>query len=114
MFPNIITTRIWTHMVDISAKSNTTIIITTHYIEEARKAHAIGLMRNGKILAEQNPQDLLQAHNETSLEQVFLKLCIEESSSDQLINGGLQHLEDGVKVSLSLFFQESRRPLLKT
>lgn len=30
--------RIWIHLIDISKTSRTTIIITTHYIEEARKA----------------------------------------------------------------------------
>ena len=28
--------RIWDHLVGISSTNNTTIIITTHYIEEAR------------------------------------------------------------------------------
>jgi ABC-type multidrug transport system ATPase subunit len=33
--------RIWTHLLDISKTSQTTIIITTHYIEEARKADRV-------------------------------------------------------------------------
>ena len=78
-------------MIELSKKSNTTVIITTHYIEEARKADVVGLMRNGKILAEQNPQFLLNTYNETSLEHVFLKLCIEESGSVLDQNGGYQH-----------------------
>ncbi len=42
--------------------NNTTIIITTHYIEEAQQAHMVGLMRNGRLLAEAPPQDLITTH----------------------------------------------------
>ncbi|CAG2179399.1 unnamed protein product [Oppiella nova] len=33
--------RIWEHLVVLSRKESTTIIITTHYIEEARRAHVV-------------------------------------------------------------------------
>jgi len=33
--------RIWSHLINISKTSQTTIIITTHYIEEARKANRV-------------------------------------------------------------------------
>ena len=52
-------------MIDISNVSNTTIIITTHYIEEARKAHRVGLTREGKILAENSPDFLMQVYGQT-------------------------------------------------
>ena len=58
----------------------TTILITTHYIEEARQASVVGLMRNGALLAEENPSKLMEAYNLTSLEDVFLKLCMRKSS----------------------------------
>lgn len=35
--------RIWKHLVDISKTGQTTIIITTHYIEEARLANHVTL-----------------------------------------------------------------------
>ena len=33
-----------------------TIVITTHYIEEAKQANVVGLLRNGRLLAEDPPQ----------------------------------------------------------
>ena len=33
--------RIWRHLLEITSAGNTTIIITTHYIEEARQAHMV-------------------------------------------------------------------------
>ncbi|CAG9760884.1 unnamed protein product [Ceutorhynchus assimilis] len=74
---------IWNHLVQITKDGNKTVIITTHYIEEARQAHTIGLMRSGKLLAEEAPHVLLSMYGCTSLEDVFLKL-----SRKQQIGGG--------------------------
>ena len=57
-----------------------TVIITTHYIEEARQANVVGLMRHGRLLAESSPEQLLLDHNMETLEEVFLKLCMSDSS----------------------------------
>ncbi|CAF3754855.1 unnamed protein product [Rotaria socialis] len=73
--------KIWSHLIYISKTSKTTIIITTHYIEEARKANRVGLMRSGRMLAEDEPSRLLTKYNQTSLENVFLFLCVEDQKS---------------------------------
>lgn len=44
----------------------------------SRSANAVGLMRNGRILAEGPPDKLLEKFNQTSLEDVFLHLCIKD------------------------------------
>lgn len=62
--------------MEITKFGRTTVIITTHYIDETRQAHMIGLMRGGKFLAEQSPDDLLKNYNAVSLEDVFLKLSV--------------------------------------
>ena len=33
--------RIWEHLVELVSSSRTTIVITTHYIEEARQANVV-------------------------------------------------------------------------
>ncbi|CAH0394335.1 unnamed protein product [Bemisia tabaci] len=65
---------IWEKLMEM-ASFGKTIIITTHYIEEARQANMIGMMRKGTILAEAPPAELLAVHNCNYLEDVFLKLC---------------------------------------
>ncbi|XP_017796299.1 PREDICTED: ABC transporter G family member 23 [Habropoda laboriosa] len=65
---------IWDHLVHITKDGNRTIIITTHYIEETRQASLIGLMRGGRLLAEESPTKLMEMHNVDTLEDVFLKL----------------------------------------
>lgn len=73
---------IWNHLVHITKAGQKTVIITTHYIEEARQAHTIGLMRSGRLLAEESPQALLHMYNCQSLEDVFLKLSREQGQSN--------------------------------
>ncbi|XP_073963542.1 ABC-type transporter snustorr isoform X2 [Choristoneura fumiferana] len=83
---------IWTHLVRITSSGDKTVIITTHYIEEARQAHCIGLMRSGRLLAEESPQALLTMYNCLSLEDVFLKLSRKQGQSNQVaelnVSGG--------------------------
>nr|XP_023029076.1 ABC transporter G family member 23-like [Leptinotarsa decemlineata] len=66
--------KIWNHLVEITKKENTSVIITTHYIEEARQANKVGLMREGKLLVEESPSRLLTIFNTATLEEVFLIL----------------------------------------
>nr|CAI5834721.1 unnamed protein product [Callosobruchus analis] len=72
----ILRTSIWNHLVEITKHGRTTVIITTHYIDETRQAHLIGLMRGGYFLAEESPEKLIQQFNAESLEDVFLKLSV--------------------------------------
>ncbi|KAJ1524812.1 hypothetical protein ONE63_009683 [Megalurothrips usitatus] len=65
---------IWDHLMEMVRTKKTTVIITTHYIEEARAAHAIGLMRNGVLLAQASPDDLLSRFGCDNLEDVLLTL----------------------------------------
>lgn len=66
---------IWEHLVELSVQHQLTVIITTHYIEEARAANTVGLMRFGRLLIEASPEFLLERFKMTTLEEVFLKLC---------------------------------------
>ena len=69
--------RIWNHLQEI-ASSGTTIVITTHYIDEAGKANRVGLMRDGVLLAEDTPQSVMESQSSSSLEEAFLALCRRE------------------------------------
>lgn len=89
----ILRERIWEHLIKISkdTEHETTIIITTHYIEEARQADMVGLMRNGKLLAEDKPKKLLEVYKINSLETVFLKLCYEDQPDEEIVNCNFSH-----------------------
>ncbi|KAJ6637729.1 ABC transporter G family member 20, partial [Pseudolycoriella hygida] len=83
---------IWSHLVDITKSGQKTVIITTHYIEEARQAHTIGLMRSGRLLAEESPQTLLTMYGCHNLEDVFLKLSRKQGNTDELTELNISNL----------------------
>ncbi|XP_047207951.1 ABC transporter G family member 23 isoform X1 [Girardinichthys multiradiatus] len=76
----VLRAKIWQHLVEIVKTGKVSVIITTHYIEEARQANVVGLMRNGHLLAEGPPDAVMEQHSATTLEHAFLQLC---ESSDQ-------------------------------
>ncbi|KAJ3610000.1 hypothetical protein NHX12_022094 [Muraenolepis orangiensis] len=71
----VLRAKIWQHLVEIVKTGKVSVIVTTHYIEEARQANVVGLMRNGHLLAEGPPEDLMKQHNASTLEHAFLQLC---------------------------------------
>ena len=54
-----------------------TVIITTHYIEEARNADNVGFMSAGTVLKQSQPQRLLEEYRCDTLEEVFLSICLQ-------------------------------------
>ncbi|XP_026825690.1 ABC transporter G family member 23-like isoform X2 [Ooceraea biroi] len=76
----ILRENIWAHLIKLTKEDNVTIVITTHYIEEAKDADKIGLMRNGQLLAEASPQQLLQQCQCSSLEEAFLTLSAQQNN----------------------------------
>jgi len=74
--------KIWEHLVEI-ANSGVTIILTTHYIDEAGMAGRVGLMRQGKLLAQDSPSNLTQEYGHTSLEETFLHLCKRQKKTEE-------------------------------
>ena len=74
----ILCQKIWELLIDLSVKEKMTIIITTHYIEETKRANLVGFMRKGQILAEGSPERLMEYYDADSLENVFYKLCLNQ------------------------------------
>lgn len=98
---------IWKHLVYLAQSEKITVVITTHYIEEARQANVVGLMRHGKLLAEDSPDNLMAQHGMDNLEDVFLKLCISDSSrkAAKLAVLGLDPASSAVTPDLRLKYQ---------
>ncbi|XP_028968797.1 ABC transporter G family member 20 [Galendromus occidentalis] len=67
---------IWKYLVTLTRDRGMTVIVTTHYVEEARQADVVGLMRSGRMLAEDSPERLLEDFHCETLEDVFLQLCL--------------------------------------
>ncbi|KAM9466438.1 ABC transporter G family member 23 isoform 1-T1 [Clarias gariepinus] len=106
----VLRSKIWQHLVEIVKEGQVSVIITTHYIEEARQANMVGLMRNGRLLAEAKPEAIMKQHNAATLESAFLQLC---EDSDQ---GGSQDSSQGPVRSNSMspdsLKDDCREPIL--
>lgn len=110
----ILREKIWDFMLHITRTSRMAIIITTHYIEEAKQADRCGLMRNGILLAEDAPGVIIEKHQCENLEAAFLLLCVKRGVSEDardtdnkmMMNGNaisnvveMDHVDDNQNVS---------------
>jgi len=69
----------WDYFCELK-ESGVTVVITTHYMDEARRCDRIGFMREGALIAEGEPQELLDVTTTDSLEDAFLEFInLEES-----------------------------------
>jgi len=57
------------------AKKGITVIITTHYMDEADHCSRVGLLRQGSLIADGRPSDLKKSAGVGSLEEAFLLLA---------------------------------------
>jgi ABC-type multidrug transport system ATPase subunit len=72
---SILRHEIWNYLSMICTKHSITVIITTHYIEEARNASTVAYLTNGQIIVQQKPDVLLEKYNCNKIEDVLLILC---------------------------------------
>ncbi|MFW6079412.1 MAG: ABC transporter ATP-binding protein [Gemmatimonadota bacterium] len=63
--------RFW-DLIDGLASGGTTILVSTHYMEEAEHCHRIGLMNRGRLIALDSPSGLRAAAGAESLEDAFI------------------------------------------
>jgi ABC-2 type transport system ATP-binding protein len=56
------------------AGGGTTILVSSHVMDEAERCQRLGLILFGKLLAEGTPDEVRQRAGTTNLEEAFLKL----------------------------------------
>jgi len=65
--------RLWRLFNDIAARG-TTLIVSSHSMDEAKRCEDLVLLREGEIIAHSTPKELLRKTDTSSVEQAFLKL----------------------------------------
>jgi ABC-2 type transport system ATP-binding protein len=63
----------WDHFRQLAA-AGTTILISSHVMDEAERCQRLGLIRFGKLLGEGSPNEVRAAAGTNNLEEAFLKL----------------------------------------
>lgn len=79
---SLLRNKIWDYLKTLVQTTDTTVIISTHYIQESMMSTCVGLMRKGKILIEQDPIATMATLKVDSLEEAFLKLCQEQNFAE--------------------------------
>lgn len=62
---------IWKELEKLS-DAGTTILLTTHVMDEADKCHRLGMIRDGKLIAVGTPERLKQETHSATIEEAFL------------------------------------------
>lgn len=70
----------WQRFEDMRA-DGTTILLTTHYMDEARRCEKIGLINHGRLIAEGTPDGLLEITKTKNLEDAFLSLTRQKNEA---------------------------------
>lgn len=104
----VIRDKIWQFLVNLTKTNGTTIVITTHYIEEAKQSDIIGLLRNGKLLSETSPDELLEKCNCESLEEAFLMLSQKQNNHQADEQNEMEEEEDEIDTQLDEILQVNK------
>lgn len=62
---------VWNEL-ELISRNGTTIIVTTHVMDEADKCHRLGMIRNGRLIAAGTPEQLKADTGSPTIEQAFL------------------------------------------
>ena len=78
---------VWEHLQAMREEEATTILVTTHLMEEAeRHCDRVGVIDRGRLVEQGEPAELLERHHSDSLEEVFTEVTgrpIGELASDE-------------------------------
>ncbi|CAG2111247.1 unnamed protein product [Medioppia subpectinata] len=78
--------KIWQYLEHMCKTDGQTVLITTHYIEEARSAGNVAFMSAGTILKQSEPNELMAEYECPTLEDVYYKLCINRRNSQHKLH----------------------------
>lgn len=74
---------IWDLIKELKSQG-VTVILTTHYLDEAEKlADRVCMMVNGEISFIDTPENLMQKHNGSNLEDIFVALTQQDQDSEK-------------------------------
>jgi ABC-type multidrug transport system ATPase subunit len=76
---------IWDFMTELTKTRKVTILMSTHYNEEAKLSDRVGFIRNGSMAAEESPQKILHLCDTNNMDKALLKLCESQERNESLL-----------------------------
>jgi ABC-2 type transport system ATP-binding protein len=64
----------WKYFADLKARGKT-VVMTTHYMDEAVRCDVVGMMRLGKLIGEGTPKELTSRTSTADLESAFMTMA---------------------------------------
>ncbi|WP_088104030.1 ABC transporter ATP-binding protein [Halalkalibacter urbisdiaboli] len=83
--------RIFWDIITQLAKEGVTVLVTTHYMDEAELCNEIGFIFFGNILIKGQPEELIKAHHVQNLDDLFINL-VEQQDHNPLKGGSLTYV----------------------
>ncbi|XP_074598082.1 uncharacterized protein LOC141852837 [Brevipalpus obovatus] len=77
----VLRSRIWKVLRQISSENRTSIVITTHYIEECRFADTVNFMRDKTFAVQSRPEQILSISGTSNLDKAFFRICFSAEKS---------------------------------
>lgn len=86
----VLRAELWGLFRDI-AEAGTTMLVSSHVMDEALRCDRLLLMREGRIIADMSPQELLESTGTTDAEAAFLTMIEREAAASDL--GSAEHTQ---------------------
>jgi len=83
--------RVFWELIFELAKQGITILVTTHYMDEAQSCDRVSFVFSGKVIAEGTPQELIEANNARNLEDVFIHYV--EETTGQKVHSSFEEIK---------------------
>lgn len=82
--------RVFWELIFKLAKQGITVLVTTHYMDEAESCDKIAFVFNGTVMAEGTPSELIEANGVKKLEDVFIQYV--EKTTGQSVESSFKSL----------------------
>lgn len=77
--------RVFWEIIHELAKQGITILVTTHYMDEASSCDTVGFILEGKLINIASPQELMEQEGVNNLEDIFIKY-VEKATNQKIIS----------------------------
>lgn len=80
-----VTRRVFWDIIHELARQGITILVTTHYMDEASSCDTVGFIMDGKLINITSPQKLIEQEGVNNLEDIFIKY-VEKATNEKVVS----------------------------